>query len=178
MIEFIKGLFNGKTSSEVMIFMDIDGVIHPHYAKDLGIRGYERVEGRYGQWHLHKKHGRWIKELQEEGATFVWETSWGREANEFVNPFYDLHPFPFIDYENTIIKPRALEENVTFKLPYIDELARNHPLVLIDDELSDDAFTWKQERKYPTLIINPEPNEGWTEAQKNQVLEFVREHDK
>lgn len=176
MINFIKNLFQSNDTEEVMIFFDIDGVLHPHYSKELDSLGYERVEGRYGTWHLQRQHGEWMKELQEAGATLVWETNWGEEANEFVNPYYGLHPFPYINYIQTSINPEALSEDSTFKLPYIEELAKDKPLIIVDDDLKEDVYEWKEKREAPTLIISPHPARGWDSEQKEAMLDFVKQY--
>lgn len=161
--------------SKVYVFLDIDGVLYPNESIQLDLDGYQIVHGRYGQWHMHKKHGEWLKEIQTAGGTLIWETSWGEEANDFIIPFYEMQPLPFIDYNNPNIETAQDSDKNTFKLPFIKDTAQHYPVVLIDDELKEDVDDWANTREAPTLIIKPEPHTGLSEEDKNTIIEFIND---
>lgn len=158
--------------SSVYVFLDVDGVLSP--VQETIPDGYTTVEAEQGQWHLHRKHRDWLTALQEHGATLIWETIAGKDANDFIIPFYNMHPFPCVDYENINIRLEDESDSRTFKLPFIADSAKNKPTVIVDDELRADVDAWAEEREAPTLIVRPDPAVGVNEREREKVIAFVK----
>lgn len=150
-----------------LVLLDIDGPLNPFLSFRLQEDGYERVQGGYAMWMLHRKHGDWIRALLVH-ADAMWATSWQDVANEVAAPFYGLPALPVIHFT----QPSA-NDTRQFKLREVLEVSEGRPFVWIDDEIEDESLARVQSRGTSALIVRPHPSEGWTQAQFNQCAEFV-----
>lgn len=155
-----------------LVMLDVDGVLNPTGVIDnMDGTVNQRVEGEYGTWFLNKDDGEWLHKFQEAGATLLWQTTWEEEAVKYINPFYGLENVDYIPYPTHPVDA----EGTTYKLPQIKEHAGNHKLVIIDDDIKDDLRQWAKDRPHPTLVVEVNSEDGWTDEDKQRILDFLNE---
>jgi hypothetical protein len=158
----------------VKLLLDIDGVFNPMFVERPNLRAsFAPVQHDWGTWLLDSDlHRTWLLQLEQE-AEIIWVSSW-EETSNYINKHFGLASatYPHITFGQMFER-----EEGTWKLPAIKRLLKGDrdAVVLIDDELQDDARQWAAARPN-TLLIEPKSDEGLTEAQYLQVLEFVRAH--
>jgi hypothetical protein len=159
----------------VKVLFDIDGVLNPFLADASRLPpSFVPVQEGWASWLLDfNQHRQWMLQLERE-AELVWASSWEEESN-LVNKRFGLDglTYPHVPFKN------APSGEGMWKLPAIERyLAQSDEAVVwLDDEFEDDAREWAA-RRPSTLLIECDPTMGWTEAQYEQVLDFVRSHPK
>jgi HAD domain in Swiss Army Knife RNA repair proteins len=150
-----------------IVFVDIDGVLNPFTHPDLEGQGYFPVDAVWSTWWLHMDHGEWLN-LMAEKARLVWATSWEHDALR-INTLFDLPDMDVIDFSL-----KAGQSAGTWKLADIQKYIgkSREKVVILEDELEEDAFSWAKERGN-TLLIQCDPSVGLTLTQVSDVLNFL-----
>lgn len=150
-----------------LLLLDLDGPLNPFLSWNAVDQGYERVNAEYSTWMLHKKHGQWLRVLSQR-AEVMWASTWEETANELACAFYGLPDFSVLHFGSD-----SMRTGLPFKLHEVQQVAKDRPLIWIDDEIEEEAREWTMQRTDPTLLIVPDPSEGWTEAQYHECLSFL-----
>lgn len=159
----------------VKVLVDIDGVLNPFLGDATKLAAsFAPVQEGWASWLLDfDAHRRYLMELERE-ATIVWASSWEEESN-IVNKYFGLDSitYPHVPFKSS---PSGLG---MWKLPAIERYlaSTSEAVVWLDDEFEDDARDWAAARPN-TLLVECDPSMGWSEAQYEQVLDFVRGHAK
>lgn len=150
-----------------IVFLDLDGVLNPFAAPGCPDGHEERVlfEGE-DPVRFCPGHGDWIRDLAAAGDLW-WATGWGANANEIYLPLLGLEPLPFVEFPPVPFEPHL-------KVPAIDAVAGDRPAVWIDDNHTAAGHHWAATRAAPTLLVPIDPAKGWTRADVDHVLGWVR----
>lgn len=176
-----------------LLFLDVDGVLNafgawPDIDRDprTGLPGYSprfRVASADGYMLvLNEDHRKWLAEL--EGLfEIVWTTMWrDRAPARFAQELGIGTTWPWLDFERHATHTISFRTGAGvggYKFPGVVATAGDRPAVWIDDDLDAAHFDWAQERSaqgIPTLLVQPNPAEGWTRQQYEEVLAFGLAH--
>ena len=153
------------------LLLDIDGVLCPETLDGALPAGCEwlRVSGGCVPFD-----GRNVDRLRRLRRAFecVWATSWEERANAELGPAHGLPVLPVVALGSSEDAPFG----VTWKLAALAAFAGERPLAWVDDDLWEDAFAWAAARTSagtPTLLLRPDPRQGWTAAQVDELLVFA-----
>ena len=151
-----------------VILLDLDGVLNPFAALTCPDGFRERVlfEGEEPV-RFCLRHGDWIRELAAVGDVW-WATGWGADANAIYLPLLGLEPLPFVQLPPVPFEPEL-------KVPAIDAMAGDRPVVWIDDNHTAAGRRWSADRAAPTLLVPIDPATGWTRAEVDRILHWVEE---
>ncbi|MCU1405260.1 MAG: hypothetical protein JWQ43_1563 [Glaciihabitans sp.] len=156
------------TSPNVIVLLDVDGVLNPRLVP--------------GGMALDDTRAALIAELASCGD-IVWATSYSAGVTFALGQGIGLpsstraiaFPSP-IHHDRTVSAPtpklhwvaRWLERNVE------EEEANSTAVVWIDDQLRQDAVEWAKAQQRPTLLLSPDPYFGLAAEHLEEVREFVR----
>jgi hypothetical protein len=151
-----------------VLLLDLDGVLNPFAALTCPEGHQERVlfEGEEPV-RFCPGHGDWIRELVAVGDLW-WATGWGANANELFLPLLGVEPLPVVQFPPVPFEPEL-------KVPAIDAVAGDRPVVWIDDNHTAAGRRWCAARAAPTLLVPIDPAIGWTRADVDQVLDWVKD---
>jgi len=154
-----------------LLLLDIDGVLCPETLDGALPAGCEWLGVSGGRVPFD---GRNLDRLRRLRSAFdcVWATSWEEEANERIGPAHGLPALPVICLGSSADAPFG----TTWKLAAVATFAGERPLAWVDDDLWEDAFAWAAVRSaagVPTLLLRPEPRQGWTAVQVDELLAFA-----
>lgn len=168
------------------VLVDIDGVLNAFAARGpLPVTHRIVQAGKYAVV-LDNRHPGWMRELAEV-ADLRWASMWQRQAGPVFGAIADIGvDWPFLDFDkhNAALPWHAFKQARTgagvgsYKFPLIEALAEDgQPLVWIDDDMTLDQMAWARKRSacgLPTLFIRPEPQQGLTLEQFENVLGFAQ----
>lgn len=147
------------------LLLDVDGVLFP--IADEAPPGYRRITVRGFDFFMNDKHIAWLAELSSL-YELVWATMWEQHAPRHVAPLYELpSDMPVIEFN-------TLPVDGNWKLPDVGRFCSGRPLAWIDDDLTNDVYTWAKTRQPPTLLIKPDPTLGMTQQHVDQLTQFAR----
>lgn len=114
-----------------IIFLDIDGVLNPEIPERSDFTDFMLLSTPWSNFWLSPEQGKLLKVLGEF-FTVMWATSWEDYANEHINPFYGLDPFPVVHFEPSA--SRDLKSETLLRLAEDERV----PCVWVDDEIPED----------------------------------------
>lgn len=128
---------------------------------------------------LRPEHADWVEELQRR-FDLVWATMWQERAPRglaaVVGFGADWPWIPFDDHQSFTTTQRTGFGIGSYKFPGVVATVGDRPAVWIDDDLEPAIYDWAAERDSsgtPTLLVQPDPAEGWTQAEYEAVLAFA-----
>lgn len=109
-----------------------------------------------------------------EAFELVWATSWELDAHAYLLEPLELEEeqWQAIAWTSTVAPAGE-----TWKLHDVRHFVGGRPCLWIDDDLHADAYGWAAQRAaegIPTLLIETDAEEGLTDDQLDQALEFAR----
>jgi hypothetical protein len=148
------------------LLLDVDGVLNA----TLG--PFEKVFFANGfKMRVPSGTRRRIEQL-EEHYRIIWCTTWQADAPGLLASHFGFGAdWPFM--------PLDLDASCdTIKLPSVrgwlgERLSPGDRFAWIDDDLHDDARDWAASSGYPSLLVSPSPNKGWTRAHVEMLLAFA-----
>jgi hypothetical protein len=152
------------------LLLDVDGVLAVvDGSRRRGLRRHVVVDiigGTHTIW-LNPKHPAWLADL---GRVFdvVWATGWEHEAPRLLSPLLAMPALPVIEFRLSPAFGLRID-----KLPDVVDFVGDRATAWIDDQLGEEEFAWARGRRSPTLLIDPVPTEGMTEAHVSTLLEFA-----
>jgi hypothetical protein len=108
-----------------------------------------------------------------ERFEMVWATSWESDAHLYLVEPLELEDEDWRSIEWTVTSASRGE---TWKLHDVRQYVESRPCVWIDDDLHADAYRWAEDRTVsgiPTVLIDTDPEEGLTDDQLEQAVEFA-----
>ncbi|WP_419997055.1 HAD domain-containing protein [Streptomyces boninensis] len=167
------------------LLLDIDGVLIPFPAADGSTpRTHRRHDvlpaGRSADdpvtvW-LNPAHGPLIRDLLETGLVApAWCTSWRQDAHRLIAPLLDLPTVPHLDLPRLPITT-SHPDGYLWKRDYVDQWLGAAPAAWIDDDFTPLDIEWAARRTAagcPTLLIQPDPYEGLTQAHLQAVADWA-----
>ena len=172
-------------TQQPLVLVDIDGVLNAFAARGTAPH---RRSARAGGMPvvLDRRHPHWFERL-ETYAELRWASMWQAHAAPVFGSTAGIGThWDFLDFDAswawTPSQVGRTGDGVgAYKWWEILRCSRGgRPLVWIDDDMTDDHLAWAEQRATagtPTLFLRPDPREGFTESQFEQVLTFVRRHD-
>lgn len=149
-----------------VILLDIDGVIAPlgRIEKDdysiIDLDGWSTIA-------VPNENLIFIKDLKKL-IEIIWSSSWEKTSNKICEKA-NLENFNYLKFPNT-------QQDYWNKLPVIIEFINNNvskEILLLDDEI--DSYSYNLINQYENVsIINIEPIQGLTEANKKKVFEWIK----
>jgi hypothetical protein len=151
-----------------VVLLDLDGVLNPFAAPACPDGHRERVLFA-GEEPVRfcPGHADWIRELAAAGDLW-WATGWGENANEIYLPLLGVEPLPVVRFPPVPFEPEL-------KVPAIDAAIGSRPAAWIDDNHTAAGWRWAAERRAPTLLVSIDPAIGWSRADVDRVLDWVRD---
>lgn len=151
-----------------VVLLDLDGVLNPFAAPACPDGHQERVlfEGEEPV-RFCPGHADWIRELAAAGDLW-WATGWGENANEIYLPLLGVGPLPVVRFPPVPFEPEL-------KVPAVDAAIGARPAAWIDDNHTAAGRRWAAARDAPTLLVSIDPAIGWTRADVDRVLDWVRD---
>jgi hypothetical protein len=148
--------------------LDLDGVLNP-FAAPVCPDGYEEhvffdgeEPGRYCA-----AHGDWIRELAAGGELW-WATGWGAHANVRYLPLLGVDPLPVVEFPSVPFPPEL-------KVSAVDAVVGDRAAAWFDDQHTEAGKRWAAERSAPTLLVSIDPRRGWTRADVDRVLVWLKQ---
>lgn len=171
-----------RAAGPPVVAVDVDGVLNPHdpvHAAMLGYRPHHYagpdptgapVAGT--EW-LHPEHGRWLREITDEGAELVWNTSWASVAAAFIAPCLGLPDnLTVISHQVT-----GVAWGRQGKLDGLFHYSGDRPVAVLDDEHGgkDPALAAARTAQgLPTLLVAVDPFTGLRRPDIDLVLRWLR----
>jgi hypothetical protein len=154
-----------------VVLLDLDGVLSP-FAAAACPDGYEERVLFDGEEPVRYcvAHRAWIQELAT-AADLWWATGWGENANEIFLPLLAVKPLPVVAFPPAPFEPEL-------KVPAVDAVVGNRPAAWIDDNHTPAGRRWAAKRAAPTLLVSIDPAIGWTRADVDLVLDWVRKQQR
>jgi hypothetical protein len=128
---------------------------------------------------LRPEHADWVAEL-EQRFELVWATMWQERAPVGLAPVVGYGAewpwIPFDDHQSFTTTQRTGWGIGSYKFPGVVATVGDRPAVWIDDDLEPAIYEWAAERDSsgtPTLLVQPDPAEGWTRSEYEAVLAFA-----
>jgi hypothetical protein len=151
-----------------LLFLDVDGVLCPEAFETTPPYAVYHDAGMDSVWWMPDM----VKPLRalRKHFDFVWATWWEGRAAPVVGMLYDL---PWMDYIHISDQYASVEEFMDgfprgmfdWKVPAMAKYAGDRPFAWIDDQISDEAKGWAQDRwtqeDVPTLFHRPDPRIGF-----------------
>ncbi|MFC9996668.1 HAD domain-containing protein [Nocardia sp. NPDC127526] len=174
------------TAGRAAILLDVDGTLNPYREGERprppAYRRH-RLRAKFGPgpktkaltvW-LHPDHGRWLRELAEDGdADLVWATLWEEQANRLLCPIYGWPELEVITFGHTVFRHQDGHHG---KLPTIVEWAGRRPFCWFDDEFQPADEAWALDRTAagaPTRIIPVDPSTGIQPEHLDLARDFLQ----
>ncbi len=153
-----------------LLLLDVDGVLAP-VVEDAAPDGFHRhqVTASTGKAHhvwLNPDHGVWLGELRVH-FELVWASGWERDAPRLLGPLLGLPPMDVI-----VFTQRPQLGTPLRKLPDVVARVGDTPMAWIDDDLDAEAHSWANNRKAPTLLIEPQSASGLHRDHVRQLAAF------
>lgn len=153
-----------------LLLLDIDGV--------LSLFGFGSDERPRGTWlqvdgvvHLlSPSAGEHLHALQAD-FDLVWCSGWEEKANEYLPHALGLPgPLPYLSFDRSPGRGHA-----HWKLGAIElHAGPEAPIAWVDDALDDACRAWAAARRGPTLLIQPDPPTGMTDAHVAELRAWAR----
>lgn len=120
-----------------------------------------------------RRHGPLVRSWMAAGALVVWATTWERAVLRNA-ALCDLPELPVLEI-SAFSPPPLPTRTADWKVAGLQAAFAGHPLVWVDDFGADRAgeSTFGQPPA-PMLVVAPDERVGLTEAQSEEILEFVR----
>ena len=182
----------GPVTDRPLLLLDVDGVLNAFAAWERvdarlplsrgNVRaptGFEPV--RVDGYHLllRPEHADWVARLQTR-FDMVWATMWQERAPLSLAPVVGFGAdWPWIEfdsYQHYTTTQRTGFGVGSYKFPGVVATVADRPAVWIDDDLEPAIYDWAAERDssgVPTLLVQPDPSEGWTRSELDAVLAFA-----
>ena len=156
--------------SQVVVFLDVDGVLSPVVPRSDAWDDWQRVEDIPFHLVLSREMAGRIAQLDAE---IVWLTTWEHDANAVVAEFLDWEPHAVLE--------RTRDGAGWWKLEAVRERIEKEqrPFVWVDDELEHrkrDVEPWLRSLEVPVLPLSPRAEVGLTEAELTQIEAFIERH--
>ena len=152
-----------------LILLDIDGVLNVSQpVPGDGCSGLLLLAGGRGAHVTVRDDLRVLLDRLALAGDLVWASGWNDGAPAL---FAVLVPWvrsiPHLTFETT--------GNMVEKLPVVQEYVGDRAVVWIDDRISDETWSWAEERAAPTLLVAIDPGVGLGPAELEQVERWVAE---
>jgi hypothetical protein len=175
-----------------MLLLDVDGVLNAFDAwrpvdPGLALRrsnlqppeGFRAARADGYELLLRSEHVEWVERL-EQRFEMVWATMWQQRATLALAPVVGFGAdWPWIDFAAHQVHGTVQRTGLwigSYKFPGVVATVGDRPMVWIDDDLEPAIYEWATERDesgIPTLLVQPFPDEGWTQAELDAVLAFA-----
>lgn len=157
--------------SKPLLLVDVDGVLNVALSNRQAKRqGFIRRRAQGYRLHLHPKHGRWMRELQDRFEV-VWATTWEDGADRDIAPEIGApRGLPYIEFDG----PQGYFGE-TWKFGPVIKYVGDRPFAWLDDMIRPDAWEWCKRNRpdIPTFLIACDPAKGWTEDQHDRLIAFA-----
>lgn len=182
----------GRVTARPLLLLDVDGVLNAFGAwerRDSSLplapgnlvvpEGFRAARADGYHLLLREEHADWVEGL---GRRFdmVWATMWQGRAPVGLAPVVGYGAswpwIPFDDHQSFTTTQRTGWGIGSYKFPGVVATVGDRPAVWIDDDLEPAIYEWAAERDssgIPTLLVQPDPAEGWTRAEYEAVLAFA-----
>jgi hypothetical protein len=168
-----------SSADRPLLLVDIDGVLNAFDAHRLTEDHRRTVVGGYLVT-LDRRHPAWFDELAQY-ADICWATMWQAMAGPVFGRAAGLGTdWPYLDFDSAWTRSSRRRTGVGvggYKWPLIEPLGdSDRPLLWIDDDMTDDQLRWSRARNAagkPTMFVRPDPADGFTYDQYQQVLTFL-----
>jgi len=94
-----------------------------------------------------------------------WATRWGESANSQLSPELGLPILPVVELSGP--------KTQWTKLPAIREAAGSRPAAWIDDDLGHEEWSWADNRREPTMLVQTDMTGGMTGRDVEELLAFA-----
>jgi hypothetical protein len=179
-----------------LLLLDVDGVLNAFGAWqriDEGLPlgrgnlvvpdGFRAARADGYELLLRPEHAQWVSVL-ESSFDMVWATMWQQRAPTALAPVvgFGAH-WPWIDFSHHQSYATTQRVGVgigSYKFPGVVATVGDRPMVWIDDDLEPAIYEWAAQRDssgIATLLVQPDPAEGWTRAELEAVLAFAQAGD-
>ena len=157
-----------EVNDRPLLLIDVDGVLNPHVAG--GVTGPDRFAAHQiggMRVHLSTGHGDWLRQLTAL-YELVWVTTWEEAANALIGPVIGAPAgLPWIEFNDRD------DLDWIWKLPAVERYAGNRPVAWLDDDPGQGADEWAADRAAPTLLVKPQRELGWVEAEYDRLVAFA-----
>lgn len=187
----VASLLNLCYSDPMKLFLDFDGVVNYFGSRSAFNRnkdcfGYSRKGTLYSEKGALSVNyaAELVKKLNDAhnkyGFTWLWLTTWVREAKVLVDPRLGTHSDGYVDWDPdsgitfAMKDPEVVAIRAARKIAALKANFDGEPFVWIDDDATDgfnsDDFT------VPHLVVKPDEKFGITKSDWDKVLAFLDAH--